>query len=113
MIAIRPYHETLHEILQPLQNEVLLGTRRPLGPTTALSVEPGIFLLTSIEHHLCLLVEPGHMSEDGGDEVRDIDSKGWEEFFSQHIIDLPPVLGCVCEAARVERPRCLVGRGCK
>lgn len=45
------------------------------------------------------------MSEDGRDEVRDIDSKDWEEFFSQHIIDLLPVLGYVCEAARVERPR--------
>ena len=53
------------------------------------------------------------MSEDGGDKVRDIDSKGWEEFFSQYIIDLPPVLGCVCEAARVERLRFLVERGCK
>jgi len=41
------------------------------------------------------------MSENGGDEIRDIDSKGWEEFFSQYIIDLLPVLGCICE------------RGCK
>lgn len=40
------------------------------------------------------------MVEDGGDEVRDIDSKGWEELFSQRIINLLPV--CVCEAARVE-----------
>lgn len=51
------------------------------------------------------------MSEDGGDEVRDIDSKGWEEFFSQRMINLLPVLGCVCEAARVEGPRRLLDRG--
>ena len=113
MNAIRPRHETLHKIVQPIQDEIFLGTRRPLGPTTAFGVESGIFLLTSIEQQLCQLIESRDMAEDGGDEVRDIDAKGREEFFSQCIIDLPPVLGCVCEAARIERPRRLLKRGCK
>ena len=53
------------------------------------------------------------MSENSGDEVKDIDSKGWEKFFSRHIIDLLSVLECVCEAARVERSRRLLERGCQ
>lgn len=53
MNAVRPRHEMLHEVLQPLQDEVLLGTWRPLSPTAAFDVEPGIFLLTSIEHCVC------------------------------------------------------------
>lgn len=39
-----PRHETFNKLLQPFQDEVLLGTRRPLGPTAAFGVEPGIFL---------------------------------------------------------------------
>ena len=97
-----PCRETFHELLHLFQDEVLFGSRRPPSPTAALSIEPGIFLLTTIEHRLCHIVELRDMSEHGGNEVRDIDSKGWEEFFSQHIIDLLPMLGCVCEAARVK-----------
>lgn len=108
-----PRRETFHKLLQPFHDEVLLGARRPLGPTTTFCVEPGILLLTSIENRLYKLVESGDMSENGGDKVRDIDPKGWEEFFSQHIIDLLSVLGCVCKAARVEGPRRLLERGCK
>ena len=106
-------YETLHEIVQPIQDEIFLGTYRPLSPTTAFGVKPGISLLISTERQLCQLVESRDMAEDGGDEVRDFDSKVWEEFFSQRIIDLPPVLGCVCEAARVERSRRLLKRECK
>ncbi len=48
-----PCHKKLHKVLQPPQDEVYLGTRGPLSPTAAFGVEPGIFLLTSIEHGLC------------------------------------------------------------
>jgi len=47
-----PRHETFNKLLQRFQDEVLLDTRRPLGPTANFGVEPGIFLLTSIEHRL-------------------------------------------------------------
>ena len=39
-IFVDPRHETLHEVLQPLQDEVLLGTRGPLSPTAAFGFEP-------------------------------------------------------------------------
>ena len=45
--TIRPRPETGYEILQPLQDKVLLGTRKPLTPSAAFGVEPGNSFLTA------------------------------------------------------------------
>ncbi len=47
------------------------------------------------------------------DEIRDIDSEAWKELFFQGVIDLVPVLRCICEAARVEGPRRLLEQDVK
>ncbi len=47
-----PRHETFNKLLQQFQDEVLLDTRRPLGPTADFGVELGILILKSIEHRL-------------------------------------------------------------
>ena len=110
---MNPDHEARHKSLKPLQYKFFLGTRRPLRPTEAVYVEWCIFFLTCIEHLLCQLIKSRDLLEDGVDEVRDIESKAWKEFFFQCVIDLISVLECVCEIARVEELRGLLKRGCE
>jgi len=48
-----------------------------------------------LENLLRQLIESRDPSEDGVDEVRDIESEAGYEFFSWRIIHPPPVLRCV------------------
>ncbi len=102
------HDKTLREVLKPLEHKFLLCAWRPSRPTGALFVKRCFPILTFIEHFLCQLIESWDLSEDGRDQVRDINSEAWEELFFQCVIDLVPVLGCVCEAALIKGPRRLL-----
>jgi len=105
---VDPHDKTLREVLKPLEHQFIHCVGRPLRPTEALFVKRCFPILTFIEHLFCQLIELRDLFEDDEDEVRDIESEAKQKFFFQWSIDLVPVLGCVCEAARVKGPRRLL-----
>lgn len=71
-------------------------------------VERCISLLTCVGHPFCQVIEARDLSQNGVNEVRDVKSEAGQQYFSQRIVHLLPLLGCVCEAARVEGLRSLL-----
>jgi len=88
--------------------KVVLFAWRSLHITRTMYVERCISLLTYVEHLLCQLIEARDLSENSVDEVKDVKSEAGQQVFFQRIVYLLPMLGCVCEAARVEGPRRLL-----
>jgi len=110
-VIIRRPLKLIDMTAQELQHRRLLASIWPLHPTDIFLKERRLCLFAALQYCRRHLTKPRNPPKERIKNVRVVDLQIILYFILKYRIHVPPKVGCVREAARVERPRRLLKRG--